>query len=182
MGTREFSCDFFPVTQEDEDKAIELNLTYPIGSLLFDIWYDKEHNATPIYMTNAVVKNSTLVCPDELNEKMLRHLIYVQSKKTQLIAYCMILIERRNYVRRISRIRKRETKLHPALAPCQCDYDIVIDSCGNFLKLIQCDCQLVTEYIPSTAKKVKFAYCWTGQKKPYMVVMGILNQKLVKLY
>ena len=50
---------------------------------------------------------------------------------------------------------KRETKLHPALAPCQCDYDIVIDSCGNFLKLIQCDCQLVTEYIPSTAKKGK---------------------------
>ena len=38
---------------------------------LFDIWYDKDHNATPIYMTNAVIKNSTLVCPDELNEKML---------------------------------------------------------------------------------------------------------------
>ncbi len=71
LGTREFSCDFFPVTQEDEDKAAELNLTYPIGSLLFDIWYDKDYNATPIYMTNAVVKNSTLVCPDELNEKML---------------------------------------------------------------------------------------------------------------
>lgn len=71
LGTREFSCDFFPVTQEDVDKATELNLTYPIGSLLFDIWYDKDHNATPIYMTNAVVKNSTLVCPDELNEKML---------------------------------------------------------------------------------------------------------------
>lgn len=50
---------------------------------------------------------------------------------------------------------KRETKLHPALAPCQCDHDIVIDSCGNFFKLIQCDCQLVTEYIPSTAKKGK---------------------------
>ena len=50
---------------------------------------------------------------------------------------------------------KRETELHPALAPCQCDYDIVIDCCGNFLKLIQCDCQLVTEYIPSTAKKGK---------------------------
>ena len=42
---------------------------------------------------------------------------------------------------------KRETKLHPALAPCQCDYDIVIDSCGNFLKLIQCDCQLVNPVI-----------------------------------
>lgn len=71
LGTREFSCDFFPVTQDDEDKATELNLTYPIGSLLFDIGYDKEHNATPIYMANAVVENSTLVCPDELNEKML---------------------------------------------------------------------------------------------------------------
>ena len=71
MGTREFSCDFFPVTQEDEYKGTELNLTYPICSLLFDIWYDNDHNATPIYMTNAIVKNSTLVCPDELNEKML---------------------------------------------------------------------------------------------------------------
>ena len=38
---------------------------------MFDIWYDKDHNATPIYMTNAVIKNSTLVCSDELNEKML---------------------------------------------------------------------------------------------------------------
>ena len=62
---------YIRLSQEDEDKAIELNLTYPIGSLLFDIWYDKDHNATPIYMPNAVVKNSTLVCPDELNEKML---------------------------------------------------------------------------------------------------------------
>lgn len=56
LGTREFSCDFFPVTQEDEDKAIELNLTYPIGSLLFDIWYDKDHNAGSMlvsYNTNA---------------------------------------------------------------------------------------------------------------------------------
>lgn len=71
LGTREFSCDFFPVTQEDEEKAEKLNLTYPIGSMLFDILYDKEHNATPIYMTNALVTNSTLECPDELNERML---------------------------------------------------------------------------------------------------------------
>lgn len=50
---------------------------------------------------------------------------------------------------------KRETKLHPALAPCQCNYDIVIDNDGRFLKLIKCDKLLVTEYIPSTAKKGK---------------------------
>lgn len=71
LGTREFSCEFFPVIQEDEKRADELNLTYPIGSMLFDIWYDKEHKATPLYMYNAAVLNSTLKCPDELNEKML---------------------------------------------------------------------------------------------------------------
>lgn len=71
LGTREFSCDFFPVTQEDENRANELNLTYPIGSMLFDIWYDKDHKAKPIYMYDAVVRNSTLICPDELNEQML---------------------------------------------------------------------------------------------------------------
>lgn len=71
LGTREFSCDFFPVTQEDEARADEMNLTYPIGSMLFDVWYDENHNATPIYMHNAAVINSTLICPDELNIQML---------------------------------------------------------------------------------------------------------------
>ena len=71
LGTREFSCEFFPVTQEDENRANELNLTYPIGSMLFDVWYDKDHNAKPIYMHDAVVRNSTLICPDELNQQML---------------------------------------------------------------------------------------------------------------
>lgn len=50
---------------------------------------------------------------------------------------------------------RRESKLHPALAYCQCDYDIVIDDCGNFLELIKCYQELITEYIPSTAKKGK---------------------------
>lgn len=71
LGTREFSCEFFPVTQEDENRASELNLTYPIGSLLFDIWYDENHNAKPIYMYDVVIRKSTLVCPDELNEQMI---------------------------------------------------------------------------------------------------------------
>ena len=71
LGTREFSCDFFPVEPEDEQRADELNLTYPIGSMLFDVWYDKDHNATPVYMHNAIVLNSTLVCPNDLNEKMI---------------------------------------------------------------------------------------------------------------
>lgn len=71
LGTREFSCEFFPVTQEDEDRANELNLTYPIGSMLFDIWYDENHTAKPIYMYDVVIRKSTLICPDELNEQMI---------------------------------------------------------------------------------------------------------------
>lgn len=71
LGTREFSCEFFPVTQEDEARANDLNLTYPIGSMLFDILYDKGHKAIPLYMYNVAVMNSTLTCPDELNEKIL---------------------------------------------------------------------------------------------------------------
>lgn len=50
---------------------------------------------------------------------------------------------------------KRIRKGHDALAPCQCDYDIIINKNGEFLKLLECDCQLVSEYIPSTAKNGK---------------------------
>ena len=39
--------------------------------MLFDVWYDKEHNAKPIYMNDALIHNSTLICPDELNQQMI---------------------------------------------------------------------------------------------------------------
>lgn len=84
LGTREFSCNFFPVTEADEERADALNLTYPIGSMLFDIWYDENHNATPIYMHNAVVMNSTLICPDDLKEKMLST-SHLRAKREDLV-------------------------------------------------------------------------------------------------
>jgi len=84
LGTREFSCEFFPVTKEDEETADKLNLTYPIGSILFDVLYDKDYNATPIYMYNAVVTNSTLECPSELNEKMLST-SHLRAKREDLV-------------------------------------------------------------------------------------------------
>jgi len=89
LGTREFSCDFFPVTKEDEERAAELNLTYPIGSMLFDIWYDNEHNARPLYMYDVVVRNSTLICPEKLNEELLSttHLRAKQGDLTNSILF-----------------------------------------------------------------------------------------------
>lgn len=71
LGTREFSCEFFPVSGEDYERADELNLTYPIGNMLFDIWYDENHYATPIYMYNVIITQSKLICPTYLNERML---------------------------------------------------------------------------------------------------------------
>lgn len=51
---------------------------------------------------------------------------------------------------------KRINTIHPALAPCQCDWDIVISQNGNFIKLIPyVGNPLISEYIPTTAKKGK---------------------------
>lgn len=50
---------------------------------------------------------------------------------------------------------KRVSKGHPALALCQCDYDIVIDDKGFYLDLLPAGISLFAEYIPTTAKKGK---------------------------
>ncbi len=71
LGTREFSCEFFPVSTDDEKRADDLDLTYPIGSMLFDIFYDDKFNATPLYMYNVVVEHSELICDKELGTKLL---------------------------------------------------------------------------------------------------------------
>ena len=71
LGTREFSCEFYEVTEDDEQRVEELNLTYPIGSILFDVIYDDDHNVTPVYMYDAVIRNGILECPEDLNNQML---------------------------------------------------------------------------------------------------------------
>lgn len=50
---------------------------------------------------------------------------------------------------------KRIRKGHDALKEEKCNWDIVIDQDGNYKMLISCDCQLVSEYIPSTARRGK---------------------------
>lgn len=51
---------------------------------------------------------------------------------------------------------KRISKNHPALAPCPCDYDIVISKEGDYKGLLPyVGDPLISEYIPSTAKKGK---------------------------
>lgn len=84
LGTREFSCEFYPVSETDEDRVKELNLVYPIGSMLFDILYDEEHNATPLYMYDAAIINGVLNCPDELNQKMM-NTTHLRAKRGEFV-------------------------------------------------------------------------------------------------
>lgn len=51
---------------------------------------------------------------------------------------------------------KRINTIHPALAPCQCDHDIIISKDGDFERIIPYEGDpLISEYIPTTAKKGK---------------------------
>lgn len=51
---------------------------------------------------------------------------------------------------------KRVSSTHPALTPCLCDFDIVINEEGEFKALIPYSgAPLMSEYIPSTAKRGK---------------------------
>ena len=84
LGTREFSCEFFPVTEEDENRVAQLNLTYPVGSMLFDLLYDEDRNATPIYMHDVAIRNGILECPDELNSQMLKS-THLRAKKSEFL-------------------------------------------------------------------------------------------------
>ncbi len=67
LGTREFAAEFMPVN--DEDKAIDV--TYPIGSMLYDMYYDEKGKATPLYFYDAAIIDGVLECPQELGDKMI---------------------------------------------------------------------------------------------------------------
>ena len=84
LGTREFSCAFFQVTDEDENRVSELNLTYPIGGMLFDVLYNANREATPVYMYDAVIRNGILECPEELNRQMLST-THLRAKKSEFL-------------------------------------------------------------------------------------------------
>ncbi len=68
LGTREFSADFMEVEGTEQPIAE----TIPIGSMLFDVFYDAKGNPQPLFFQDAVVRDGVLQCPDDLNEKMMQ--------------------------------------------------------------------------------------------------------------
>lgn len=68
LGTREFAAEFY----EPVDTEQPIQETMPIGSMLFDIFYDEKGKPSPLFFYDVAIVNGVLECPKELNEKMMQ--------------------------------------------------------------------------------------------------------------
>ena len=85
LGTREFAADF--TLPNEQDKA--LGITYPVGSMLYDMFYDKEGNVTPVFFYDVAIVNGILECPEDKEIKMLSssHILPNQSEQYNRVVY-----------------------------------------------------------------------------------------------
>jgi len=68
LGTREFAAEFM----EPDGKEQPINETVPIGSMLFDIFYDANGKPEPIFFHDVAIRNGVLNCEVPENDKMMR--------------------------------------------------------------------------------------------------------------
>jgi len=67
LGTREFSAEFM----EPNGTEKPINETIPVGSMLFDIFYDKNGRPQPLFFYDVAVNNGVLNCEVPENERMM---------------------------------------------------------------------------------------------------------------
>ncbi len=67
LGTREFYAEFM----EPEDNEIPITEPIPIGSMLFDIFYDETGKPSPLFFYDVSVENGVLNCEVAENNKMM---------------------------------------------------------------------------------------------------------------
>jgi len=68
LGTREFSAEFM----EPDGTEQPIKETIPIGSMLFDIYYDKDGKPEPLFFYDVAVKDGILNCEVPENDKMMQ--------------------------------------------------------------------------------------------------------------
>lgn len=78
LGTREFAADFSIPDEHDEP----LDITYPIASMLYDMYYDNKGKATPVFFYDVAIVNGILECPEEKAHKMLSS-SHIQPKSSE---------------------------------------------------------------------------------------------------
>jgi CRISPR-associated protein Cas5d len=67
LGTREFAAEFI----EPEGNEMPIQDTIPIGSMLFDIFYNAEGKPQPLFFHDVAVRNGVLNCECSENERMM---------------------------------------------------------------------------------------------------------------
>ncbi|HHT9147019.1 MAG TPA: type I-C CRISPR-associated protein Cas5c [Candidatus Wunengus sp. YC61] len=67
LGVREFSAEFM----EPDGTEQPIQETIPIGSMLFDIFYDKNGKPEPLFFHDVAIRNGVLNCEVSENDKMM---------------------------------------------------------------------------------------------------------------
>lgn len=68
LGTREFAAEFSPLDGTEQP----ISDTIPIGSMLFDIFYDEAGRPSPVFFYDVAIKEGILNCDVPENETMMR--------------------------------------------------------------------------------------------------------------
>jgi len=68
LGTREFSAEFMKPDGSEQP----IQETIPIGSMLFDIFYDANGKPEPIFFHDVAIRDGVLNCPVSANEQMMQ--------------------------------------------------------------------------------------------------------------
>ncbi len=72
LGTREFAAEFAPPDGSEQP----ISETVPIGSMLFDIFYNEKGKPLPLFFYDVAIVNGILECPVAENEKMMHSTHY----------------------------------------------------------------------------------------------------------
>lgn len=85
LGTREFAADFS--VPDENDKPIML--TYPIGSMLYDMYYNEKGEATPLFIYDVAIIDGVLECPADKAKKILSssHILPTQAEEYNRAVY-----------------------------------------------------------------------------------------------
>ena len=67
LGTREFAAEFL----EPDGNEQPIQEIVPIGSMLFDIFYDAKGKPSPLFFYDVKIEGGKLECPNAENEKMM---------------------------------------------------------------------------------------------------------------
>ncbi len=68
LGVREFSAEF--MTPDGTEQPMQE--TIPVGSMLFDIFYDKNGKPEPLFFRDVAIRNGVLNCEVPENDKMMQ--------------------------------------------------------------------------------------------------------------